>query len=307
MSALRPMMSAFSQGVNKAIKPVGTAYRTYSNVTAPLGPHLVNQLPQKYQPIGRGALYGTGALLPAGPAVSAYNDASDTAVGHSGRQLAQQAGVTDPQQLDAIDSRARSRMLPMAWKAVAPAFAGGDTTRSGQTDFERHGPDGSGGAAADAFAGGRPVGSPGGAGRHAGDVSKPAHGVGHQVFRRSGRQRSRCGRIQPATKQQLASGLVQTLSREQSLSTSAGPRHTVRVQPGIRAFTQRAVRNRRQPSPAQPRFLLPAHAWTRSLTTWLFRAAYWLGAWICADVLAGMVHWWEDRYGNPDWPARAGT
>lgn len=27
-----------------------------------------------------------------------------------------------------------------------------------------------------------------------------------------------------------------------------------------------------------------------------------LAAWIAADFLSGLVHWWEDRYGNPEWP-----
>lgn len=30
--------------------------------------------------------------------------------------------------------------------------------------------------------------------------------------------------------------------------------------------------------------------------TWL------LSAWLGADLVTGAVHWWEDRYGNPDWP-----
>jgi ubiquitin-conjugating enzyme E2 variant len=25
-------------------------------------------------------------------------------------------------------------------------------------------------------------------------------------------------------------------------------------------------------------------------------------AWLFADLLSGIFHWWEDRYGNPDWP-----
>lgn len=27
-----------------------------------------------------------------------------------------------------------------------------------------------------------------------------------------------------------------------------------------------------------------------------------LAAWIVADFLSGLVHWWEDRYGDPEWP-----
>lgn len=27
-----------------------------------------------------------------------------------------------------------------------------------------------------------------------------------------------------------------------------------------------------------------------------------LTAWFIADFGSGLVHWWEDRYGNPDWP-----
>lgn len=29
---------------------------------------------------------------------------------------------------------------------------------------------------------------------------------------------------------------------------------------------------------------------------------YILSAWLAADVATGVFHWWEDRYGNPDWP-----
>ena len=25
-------------------------------------------------------------------------------------------------------------------------------------------------------------------------------------------------------------------------------------------------------------------------------------AWLAADLVTGAVHWWEDRYGNPEWP-----
>jgi ubiquitin-conjugating enzyme E2 variant len=31
-------------------------------------------------------------------------------------------------------------------------------------------------------------------------------------------------------------------------------------------------------------------------------AGYVFSAWIAADLLTGVVHWWEDRYGNPAWP-----
>lgn len=29
---------------------------------------------------------------------------------------------------------------------------------------------------------------------------------------------------------------------------------------------------------------------------------WWLSAWLMADLLSGLVHWWEDRYGDPSWP-----
>lgn len=36
---------------------------------------------------------------------------------------------------------------------------------------------------------------------------------------------------------------------------------------------------------------------------WLLNAAaWWLSAWLAADLLTGAVHWIEDRYGDPDWP-----
>lgn len=25
-------------------------------------------------------------------------------------------------------------------------------------------------------------------------------------------------------------------------------------------------------------------------------------AWLAADLMSGIFHWWEDRYGDPDWP-----
>lgn len=34
----------------------------------------------------------------------------------------------------------------------------------------------------------------------------------------------------------------------------------------------------------------------------IYWAAYIVGAYLCADLFSGMFHWWEDRYGNPDWP-----
>jgi ubiquitin-conjugating enzyme E2 variant len=29
---------------------------------------------------------------------------------------------------------------------------------------------------------------------------------------------------------------------------------------------------------------------------------YVIAAWLVADMISGVVHWWEDRYGNPEWP-----
>ena len=29
---------------------------------------------------------------------------------------------------------------------------------------------------------------------------------------------------------------------------------------------------------------------------------YALAAWVVADFLSGVIHWWEDRYGDPAWP-----
>jgi hypothetical protein len=34
----------------------------------------------------------------------------------------------------------------------------------------------------------------------------------------------------------------------------------------------------------------------------LLSVAYVLSAWLAADLATGIVHWWEDRYGDPDWP-----
>ena len=30
--------------------------------------------------------------------------------------------------------------------------------------------------------------------------------------------------------------------------------------------------------------------------------AYFISAFLFAELITGMVHWWEDRYGDPDWP-----
>lgn len=30
--------------------------------------------------------------------------------------------------------------------------------------------------------------------------------------------------------------------------------------------------------------------------------AYILAAWLAADLVTAVVHWWEDRYGDPSWP-----
>ena len=30
--------------------------------------------------------------------------------------------------------------------------------------------------------------------------------------------------------------------------------------------------------------------------------AYVVAAWLAADLVTGVVHWWEDRYGDPSWP-----
>lgn len=34
----------------------------------------------------------------------------------------------------------------------------------------------------------------------------------------------------------------------------------------------------------------------------LLGGLYVLGAYFFAELLSGVFHWWEDRYGNPDWP-----
>lgn len=31
-------------------------------------------------------------------------------------------------------------------------------------------------------------------------------------------------------------------------------------------------------------------------------AAWILSAWLMADICSGVFHWWEDRYGDPEWP-----
>ena len=36
--------------------------------------------------------------------------------------------------------------------------------------------------------------------------------------------------------------------------------------------------------------------------TWVWYALQVFLLWIAADFITGIIHWWEDTYGNPDWP-----
>lgn len=38
------------------------------------------------------------------------------------------------------------------------------------------------------------------------------------------------------------------------------------------------------------------------MMTVVFSAFYVLAAYLAADFITGMFHWWEDRYGDPAWP-----
>lgn len=122
-------------GVGTAAKTIGgglgTAFKGYRKATQPLAQHAANALPQAARPFASSLVKSTGAGITGGAAYSAYDDAA-TATSNAAQNLARTAGVSDQKVLDEVGSRARGQMLPMAYRAMAPAWAGGDNTPLGQ-------------------------------------------------------------------------------------------------------------------------------------------------------------------------------
>lgn len=110
---------------------LGTAVRGYRTATAPLAQHATKALPQVAQPAAKAVVTGFGAGATLGQAHNTYNHAADSVM-TTAQNMARSTGVTDQKVLDEVGSRARGQMLPMAYRAVAPTWAGGDTTEVGK-------------------------------------------------------------------------------------------------------------------------------------------------------------------------------
>jgi len=119
------------QNILAVKKPLAQTYRGYKAVRAPITTQLVPRLPAKVRPFARGVVGGTGATWTAAQLYGAYDDAG-TQVADTAKNLAMQAGIQDPKTVQEIGDRARGQMLPLAYRAVAPGWLGGDTTPAGQ-------------------------------------------------------------------------------------------------------------------------------------------------------------------------------
>lgn len=119
-------------GAAAKAKPVAQgAVNAYRAVNTPLLSHATKALPQAAQPVARRAVQAAGGALTANTAYQTYNAAADATAG-AAQNVARNIGVTDQKVLDDVGSRARSQMIPMAYRAVAPMWAGGDNTPVGQ-------------------------------------------------------------------------------------------------------------------------------------------------------------------------------
>lgn len=103
----------------------------YSAVSTPLSARVASGLPKKFQPAAKGVLRTTGVGAAGAGAYSAYDGAS-TAFGAAASNAAAGTGIQDKQVLDEIAQRGKSQMLPLAYKAVAPTWLGGDGTPMGR-------------------------------------------------------------------------------------------------------------------------------------------------------------------------------
>jgi hypothetical protein len=118
---------AAAKAFTAAAPRIGQAYRGYKAVTAPLASHAVKALPQAAQPAARLAVRGAGLGMTGHAGYQAYNSAAN-ATSDAAQNVARSTGIQDPKVLSEIGSRARSQMLPIAYKSFAPAWAGGDNT-----------------------------------------------------------------------------------------------------------------------------------------------------------------------------------
>jgi hypothetical protein len=93
--------------------------------------HATKLLPQAAQSYARNAVTGVGLGTTASTLHGAYENAAQ-ATNDSAQSMARQMGVSDQKVLDAVGQRARGQMIPMAYRAVAPGWAGGDDTDFGK-------------------------------------------------------------------------------------------------------------------------------------------------------------------------------
>lgn len=107
------------------------AYKAYNKAFTPLADHAAARVPERFRPMARGFTGGAKLTLTAGFANEGRRS-FENSVGGSARQLAQTAGIQDPERLQAIEQRARERAFPLAWQSVAPTWLGGDATPAGQ-------------------------------------------------------------------------------------------------------------------------------------------------------------------------------
>jgi hypothetical protein len=118
-------------GFGDISKRLGQAYKAYKTVSTPATVHATRLLPKAVQPMARRVAQNVPIGLTGAMAYGAYDSAAD-ATSASAQRVAQGSGVADPKVLQEVGTRARSQMLPMAYRSVAPSWLGGDTTATGQ-------------------------------------------------------------------------------------------------------------------------------------------------------------------------------
>lgn len=132
-AAAGPALATAARTAAPAVgKGIGQAYKAYSTVTSPVGQHAAKLAPQAMKPFTNSLVKSVGTGLTATTAYDTYNTAAD-ATAESAQSLARQTGINDPKILNEVGSRARGQMLPMAYRALAPSWMGGDSSPIGQT------------------------------------------------------------------------------------------------------------------------------------------------------------------------------
>lgn len=114
-----------------AARGAGQAYKTYQTASSPLISHGAKLLPQAARPMAQRVIGTTATGITGANIYGTYNSAAN-ATADSAQRLAQQAGVSDQKVLDEVGQRARGQMLPMAYRAMAPSWLGGDSTPVGK-------------------------------------------------------------------------------------------------------------------------------------------------------------------------------